>query len=102
MMSRRQLEQLLSIAGLLTFIATQQILGGLAAVRVAGLLCLVAAAFCIFRPTLPAAGKGQGLVASILHPAPTLLAGLALLAVGMALLAFPERAGCLLGWSACL
>jgi len=100
-MSRRQFEQLLSIIGLLAFIAAQQLFGGLAAVRVAGLLCLVCAAMWLSRRPLSAGEKGQGL-AYLLRPTPALLGGLAILAVGMALLAFPARAGCLLGWSACL
>ena len=99
-MSRRHYEQILSVIGLLAFIAAQQLLGGLAAVRVAGLLCLVCAAFCIFRRTQPAGGKGQD-AGYLQRVTPALLAGLAVLAVGMALLGFPERAGCLLGWSAC-
>lgn len=101
MMSRRHVEQILSVVGLVAFIAAQHLLGEIAAVRVAGLICLVGAAFCIFRRTLPAGSKGQDTAYS-LHVTPALLAGLAMLAVGIALLAFPARAGCLLGWSSCL
>jgi len=100
-MSRRQYEQILSVIGLVAFITAQQLLGGLAAVRVAGVLCLVGAGLLISRCMLSPGAKGQGL-AYFLRPTPALLAGLAMLAAGIALLAFPVRAGCLLGWSACL
>lgn len=100
-MSRRQLEQVLSVLGLVSFVAAQQLLGDVAAVRVAGVLCLVGAAFCIFRRPLPARSQGRD-TAQFQQITPGLLLGLAMLAVGMALLAFPARAACLLGWSACL
>jgi hypothetical protein len=88
------------VIGLIAFIVAQQLLGEVAAVRVAGLSCLVGAAFCFFPRALPA-GEGGLDLAYFLRPTPALLAGLALLAIGLALLAFPARAGCLLGWSAC-
>jgi hypothetical protein len=100
-MSRRHYEQILSVVGVLAFIAAQQMLGGVAAVRVAGLICLVCAAFWLVPRSLAAGSKGQG-TGHFLGVTPALLAGMAMLAAGIALLAFPARAACLLGWAACV
>lgn len=100
-MSLERYEQVIGALGLIAFIVADQFFGVVAAVRVAGLLCLACAALWLIRRTVPVGIEGQP-PAFFLSRALRLLAGIAMLSVGIALLAFPSAAGCFLGWSQCV
>jgi len=100
-MSRDRYEQVIGVIGLVAFIVADQFFGAVAAVRVAGLLCLACGALWAIRRTVPVGIEGQP-PSFFLSGALRLLAGITMLAIGIALLAFPSEAGCFLGWSECL
>ena len=100
-MSFHRYEQIIGGVGFVAFIAAHQLLGIVAAVRVAGVLCLACGAIWGFRRAVPVGIEGKP-PSHFLGSASTVLAGIAMLALGTALLVFPSLAGCLLGWSECL
>ncbi len=100
-MSRDRFEQVIGVLGLVAFIVAHQLFGVVAAVRVAGLLCLACGALWVIRRSVPVGIKGQP-PSFFLSGTLGLLAGIAMLVLGIALLAFPSVAGCFLGWSECL
>ena len=100
-MSRSRYEQVIGALGFVAFVVAHQLFGVVAAVRVAGVLCLACGTLWVIRRTVPVGIEGQP-PSFFLSGASGLLAGIAMLTLGIALLAFPSVAGCLLGWSECL
>ena len=100
-MTRATIEGLLGGTFFVVFIAADMIFGPIAAVRVAGVACIVCGLFWSIEGTVPVGIEGRepsfylrGKLASV--------AGLAMFALGVVLLIYSGQVACVLGWSASL
>lgn len=100
-MSRQHYEEIIGVVGFVVFIAAHQLLGIVAAIRVAGVSCLTCGAIWVLWRLVPVAIEGEQ-PSYFLGRASSLFAGIAMITLGIALLVFPSLAGCLLEWSVCL
>ena len=90
-----------SIAGglfIAAFIGTHLALGITAAVRVLGVACVATGLAWALRRSVPVGIEGRP-PSFILRGLGALLSGLAMVAIGVALLVFAQPAACLLGWA---
>ena len=97
-MTRVNAEKLLGSAFFVAFIAADMIFGIVAAVRVMGVSCLIVGAFWIVGRSVPVGIEGRP-SSFHLRGIGALLAGLAMSALGVALLVYSVQSVCVLGWS---
>ena len=97
-MTRANTEKLLGGAFFVAFIAADQIFGITAGVRVMGVACLVAGMFWVVGRSVPIGIEGRPPF-FYLRGTGALVAGLAMLAIGVALLMYSGQTACVLGWS---
>ena len=97
-MHRATLERIAGALFFVGFIAAHLMFGSTAAVRVLGLACLVTGVVWGFGRSIPVGMEGRP-PSFFLHGIGALLAGIAMVALGVALLLYSSQAVCMLGWA---
>ena len=97
-MHRATLERIAGALFFVGFIATHLMFGITAAVRVLGIACLVTGIVWSFGRSIPVGMEGRP-PSFFLQGIGALLAGVAMVSLGVALLLYSSQAACMLGWA---
>ncbi len=96
-MPRDTLERITGIVFLASFIAAQFLAGIVAALRVAGVACLVTALVWVIERSVPVGIEGRP-PSFYLRGAGAVIAAILMGALGVSLLVYSRQAACFIGW----
>ena|SRR5882672_65994 len=96
-MSLDRIERIAGYVGFAAIVAADLLFGIVAAVRLAGLGCMVTGVIWVVRRSIPVGWEGKP-PSYFIAGFPALMVGMAIVLLGIALVAFSSQAACMFGW----